>query len=317
MNRFRKVMGGGNMFFVVVGVAAFLLAPHVVLAQNPDGTPCTTSNGSGICRTTITGACQLVMADSNCQSGKCCITNPNPPAADGAPCASIRGTGECRSTYTTACQLWQADPTCESGSCCITTLYTGKADGQPCAVREGTGVCRTSFTTACQLFLGDPTCQSGNCCVTTVTQAPQVLNAVTCNADGIPSDAPPWTLVRCGFDCNNDGVIKDYDTNNNGKIDPFENIEECSFGKVVSATQSIINFLIYFLAAPIAALMFLYAGFLLLTNRGNESQVTKAKSIFASVFIGLVVALAAWLIVTFILNFFVGGTLESEFRSLI
>jgi hypothetical protein len=71
-------------------------------------------------------------------------------------------------------------------------------------------------------------------------------------------------------------------------------------------TQNIINFLVYFIAAPVATVMFLYAGFLLLTNRGNEGQVTKAKSIFSAVFWGLVATLAAWLIIKFILDFFVG-----------
>lgn len=153
--------------------------------------------------------------------------------------------------------------------------------------------------------------------MTTVTQAPQVPNTITCKANGIPTTAPDWTLVRCGFDCNNDGAIKNV-TSGPGFVTGADR-EECTYLTLVDVTQSILNFLLYFLAAPIAALMFLYAGFLLLTNRGNEAQVTKAKSIFTSVFWGLVVALAAWLIITFLLDFFVGGTVgdTTGFRPLL
>jgi hypothetical protein len=79
---------------------------------------------------------------------------------------------------------------------------------------------------------------------------------------------------------------------------------ECGFDDLIVLAQNIINYLIFYIAAPIAALMFAYAGFLMLTNNGNESKVTQAKHIFGYVFAGLVVALAAWLLVNFILDFF-------------
>lgn len=113
---------------------------------------------------------------------------------------------------------------------------------------------------------------------------------------------------------NGDGIVRDVDTNKNGTIDKDEQVEECRFWHLAILARNVINFLIFAIAAPIAALMFLYAGFLMLTNAGNEGKVTQAKHIFGSVFVGLVVALAAWLIITFILDFFVGGTPGSGFR---
>jgi len=49
-----------------------------------------------------------------------------------------------------------------------------------------------------------------------------------------------------------------------------------------------------------SSIVFSYAGFLMLTARGNEEQVTRAKSTFWYVLIGLVIALGAWLIVNLI-----------------
>ena len=52
--------------------------------------------------------------------------------------------------------------------------------------------------------------------------------------------------------------------------------------------------------------MFIWAGFLYLTAAGNEGQVKKAHELFWAVFIGIVIALAAWLLVNAVLTFFLG-----------
>ena len=80
----------------------------------------------------------------------------------------------------------------------------------------------------------------------------------------------------------------------------------CTFNDLIILAQNVINFLIFRIAAPLAAIMFAYAGFLYVTNRGNEGQVTQAHDIFLYVFWGLVIALAAWLFVNFILTFLLG-----------
>ncbi len=82
--------------------------------------------------------------------------------------------------------------------------------------------------------------------------------------------------------------------------------ERCTFDDLILLAQIVINFLIFRIAAPIAAVMFAYAGFLWLTNAGNESKITQAKEVFWMVFWGLVVALAAWLTINMIVTFFVG-----------
>ncbi|MEK7118693.1 MAG: hypothetical protein AAB869_03720 [Patescibacteria group bacterium] len=90
--------------------------------------------------------------------------------------------------------------------------------------------------------------------------------------------------------------------------------EECTFAYFIDQVQVVINFLIFKIAAPLAAVMFAYAGFLYVTNRGNEGQIKEAHEIFWNVFLGLTLALSAWLIMSFILTFFLGAS--SQFNLL-
>jgi hypothetical protein len=80
----------------------------------------------------------------------------------------------------------------------------------------------------------------------------------------------------------------------------------CTFTDLVVLAQTVIKFLIFSLAAPIAAIMFAYAGFTYVTNGGNESKIKQAHDIFLYVFWGLIIALAAWLMVNFVLTFLLG-----------
>ncbi len=88
---------------------------------------------------------------------------------------------------------------------------------------------------------------------------------------------------------------------------------DCTFDKLIEQVQVVITFLIFKIAAPLAAVMFAYAGFLYVTNAGNESRIKEAHEIFWNVFIGLVIALAAWLLINFILVFFLGAASPFNF----
>ncbi len=81
---------------------------------------------------------------------------------------------------------------------------------------------------------------------------------------------------------------------------------ECTFSHLFVFVKTVINFLIVYIAVPGSALLFAYAGFLFLTARGSSGQVEKAKGIFLDVFVGLVIALAGWLVVNFILIILTG-----------
>lgn len=70
---------------------------------------------------------------------------------------------------------------------------------------------------------------------------------------------------------------------------------DCNFSKLMEMINIIINYLIM-IALPLAAISFAYAGWLYLAAGDSSSNVSKAKTIFADVGIGLVLVLSSWLI---------------------
>jgi hypothetical protein len=80
----------------------------------------------------------------------------------------------------------------------------------------------------------------------------------------------------------------------------------CNLCKLGELIQRIINFLIG-LAIPLSAALFAWAGILMLSSAENPGQREKAKKIFRAVFIGLIVALGAWLLVQTVLSMLVRG----------
>ncbi|QQR50047.1 hypothetical protein IPF86_03100 [Candidatus Nomurabacteria bacterium] len=75
----------------------------------------------------------------------------------------------------------------------------------------------------------------------------------------------------------------------------------CTFTDIMILINTVINFLIFTLALPIAAIVFAWAGFIFITEGSNQSKRTQAKNMMINVVIGLVLALASWLIVKTIL----------------
>ena len=79
--------------------------------------------------------------------------------------------------------------------------------------------------------------------------------------------------------------------------------DQCDFNALMRLVNNIIDFILYYLAIPICAIMFFYAGFLLVTAGGEVAHArTEAKSIFLNAFLGLVLAFAAWLIIKTVLS---------------
>jgi|SRR3990167_7572882 len=72
---------------------------------------------------------------------------------------------------------------------------------------------------------------------------------------------------------------------------------ECGFDDLIVLVRNTINFLLI-ITAPIAAIMFAYAGFLYLTAAGDSGKISKAHGIFWTVLCGIVITLAAWLIIS-------------------
>lgn len=70
----------------------------------------------------------------------------------------------------------------------------------------------------------------------------------------------------------------------------------CGWTDLLTLGNNILQYMVY-VAVPVAAIAFAYAGWLYLSSRGNPSQISKAHGIFLNVFIGLVIVLVAWLVV--------------------
>lgn len=114
-------------------------------------------------------------------------------------------------------------------------------------------------------------------------------------------------IVQCGrkiiceyqVNQNKDGT---YSVNKNLIIRVADPADACNFNSVMALVNNIIKFILVGLALPIAAIMFAYAGFLLLTSAGDTSARTKAKEIFLNAAIGLIIAFCAYLIIMLLLK---------------
>jgi len=93
------------------------------------------------------------------------------------------------------------------------------------------------------------------------------------------------SLVQCGTQVDASGKV----TN------------PCGFTDFLSLVNRVITFVLFDLALPIAAIMFAWAGFLMVTAGGSTERVGKAKRIFTNVAIGFIIAVIAFLVVRTIL----------------
>lgn len=77
----------------------------------------------------------------------------------------------------------------------------------------------------------------------------------------------------------------------------------CDFNALMALVNRVIKFILFDMVIPIAAIMFAYAGFLMVSAGGEVASArTKAKAIFTDVLIGLIIAVAAFLIVRTVLS---------------
>lgn len=85
---------------------------------------------------------------------------------------------------------------------------------------------------------------------------------------------------------------------------PCDNVSKiCDFSAFMDLLNGVISFILFKLALPLAAIMFVYAGFLLITAGGEAAHSrAKAKNIFTNAVIGLVLAAIAWIIVRTLLS---------------
>lgn len=78
--------------------------------------------------------------------------------------------------------------------------------------------------------------------------------------------------------------------------------QPCDFNAFMALINTVIKFILFGMVIPIAAIMFAYAGFQMITAGGSPGAVTKAKNIFFNVVLGLIIAVAAFLVIRTILS---------------
>jgi hypothetical protein len=74
--------------------------------------------------------------------------------------------------------------------------------------------------------------------------------------------------------------------------------------------QRVLTFLIY-ASGIIAVGLFVWAGILMIFAGGNKSQIEKAKGLFWNAFIGFIIVISAWLIVSTIIGLLGSSTTQS------
>ena len=80
----------------------------------------------------------------------------------------------------------------------------------------------------------------------------------------------------------------------------------CHFFVLIS---NIVNFLTKDIVVPVAVVVLLYGGFMLLTSGGDEGKLTKGKNALWMAVWGIIIAFAAWIIVDTILKVLITGGL--------
>ncbi len=79
----------------------------------------------------------------------------------------------------------------------------------------------------------------------------------------------------------------------------------CDFNQFMVLLNTVINTLIFWSVTIIAPLLFVYAGFLLITSGGSPGKKDQAKNVFKKTVIGLLIMLSAWLVVNTLLESFI------------
>lgn len=83
---------------------------------------------------------------------------------------------------------------------------------------------------------------------------------------------------------------------------PCTDGKACDFKALMTLINNAIHFVLYYMVIPIAAIMFAYAGLMMIISGDASSARTKAKSVFTNTFFGFIIAVAAFLIIRTVLS---------------
>ncbi|MCX6735575.1 MAG: pilin [Candidatus Parcubacteria bacterium] len=192
------------------------------------------------------------------------------------------GTGTCMVSGCAATDSKPADPVCGIYDCCVPT----SAETTPTCENSG-GYCFTSCGT--HYHPSDPVlpCNdtTATCCVAD-TQANQNAANTDNSANNTGNNANQsgsllGGLVQCGTGEGPDAA------------------NQCGFNDIISLIQRVINFLLFVIAMPLAAIAFTWTGFqlMLASSQGKADGLGILKQRMFLIVGGFGLALSAWLIV--------------------
>ncbi len=91
-------------------------------------------------------------------------------------------------------------------------------------------------------------------------------------------------------------------------------VVDCNFAKLIELFSNILRWLVW-ISVPLATVMMVYGGFLMITSPTEAGQRTHAKGIFMSAMIGMIAILAAYLIIDTILTELTGKGVKGRLSS--
>lgn len=77
---------------------------------------------------------------------------------------------------------------------------------------------------------------------------------------------------------------------------------DCTICSLFVGIKKIVDFLTLDIAMPLAVIILIYGGVMLLTSRGSEEKIKKGKTALGAAMWGLLIVFAAWLIIATILG---------------
>lgn len=93
-------------------------------------------------------------------------------------------------------------------------------------------------------------------------------------------------------------------------VDPYpetayNETQPCSICHLYIMTGNLINFVIYNIAIPLAALMFLVAAVYLIFSGGSEERIKTGRAIFQNTVIALLIVFVSWIVLTELFKYLV------------
>ena len=76
----------------------------------------------------------------------------------------------------------------------------------------------------------------------------------------------------------------------------------CNVCHLFQLISNVANFIVKDITAPLAGLLFLIGGIMMIAAGGSEERFKKGKQIFVNTVIGAVIVLASWLIINTLIN---------------